>query len=128
MSTKRVEIDWTHPPPGVECSWTPHALHDGLLERLEFDVRARTVSMVVEVDYLRRFAGLPDDVRFGIEISEVTAMRAQESRNHPDPIRNARESRGARETRGSTRGAPSGRTSPSTGARRLAPSRPWAWS
>ena len=85
MST-RAEVDFTHGPPDLEPSSTPSSLHDGMLERIEVDPRARTVSLWVDVEYLRRFAGLPEDVRFGIVISGVNAMRATRWRFHPDPF------------------------------------------
>ncbi|MDQ3035404.1 MAG: hypothetical protein M3Y87_23570 [Myxococcota bacterium] len=79
-------IDWTSPPPGAELSHTPSCFHDGEVVRLACDPCARTVSILVDVPYLRRFGGLGDDVRFGVELDGVSALRATQWRPHPAPL------------------------------------------
>ncbi len=68
-------VDWCHLPAGVvaESLWDP--LHDGEILSLRSDLMARTVSMTIDVGYLRAFHGLADDARFSFELQDVESAR-----------------------------------------------------
>lgn len=94
-------IDWLHPPTGVQPSWEPSGLHDGVLRRIETDARARSAGLWFEVPHFcLRYGQIPEGVLFGLEVSGVTAMRASVSRRFPDDFQRAGPSGETREEMG----------------------------
>lgn len=58
--------------PAAESLWT--CLHDAEVQGIRSDALSRTVVLALHVGYLRETQGLPDLVRFAIELSGVTSV------------------------------------------------------
>jgi len=52
-------------------------LHDAGLTLLQSDLMLRTVTLTLEIEYLRRYAGLPVDTGWVLESHEVTRVTAR---------------------------------------------------
>ena len=80
MKLDEPKIDWRYLPAGLEPSWALYALHDGALQRIETDARARTAALWFTVKHFPA----PEGVIFGLELTGVSALRASVKRPFPD--------------------------------------------
>ncbi len=69
-------LDWTSLPHGVDSISLWGCLHDGRIVAIASDRLARTLTIDVDVFYIREHHGLPDSYRFRLAIHGVTAARA----------------------------------------------------
>ncbi|HLX85733.1 MAG TPA: hypothetical protein VKR59_17655 [Terriglobales bacterium] len=76
-------MDWVNLPEGVETVSLWDILHDGNLLTVESDLLTRTVTLTLDVDYVRDFHGLPEDTRFVVTLSGVQSARVVRSEIWP---------------------------------------------
>lgn len=68
-------VDWVNLPEGVATLSLWNTLHDGDLLAVESDLLARTVTLRLDVSYLREFHRLPEETQFVIVVSGVQSVR-----------------------------------------------------
>jgi hypothetical protein len=68
--------DWTHLPPDSNPLSLWECLHDAKIQTLRSDRVACTLSVELDIFYIRRHHGLPDDLRFLLRFEGVSSVRA----------------------------------------------------
>jgi len=71
----RPRVDWIQLTESAEITSLWDTLHDGEIRAITSDLHARTVRLECEVDYLRSFHNLPEDLTFTLQLEEVTTVR-----------------------------------------------------
>jgi hypothetical protein len=82
---ERVSLDWMHLPPGIGPRSLWPCLHDATLESVHSDPLERSLSLSLDVSYLREHHGLPEDLRFIFFLSGVRSVRAVTFVHWPGP-------------------------------------------
>jgi hypothetical protein len=76
VSNRETTTDWVNLPEGTVTLSLWDTLHDGDLLEIESDLLSRTVTMRLDVGYVREFHKLPADTRFVITIIGVQSARS----------------------------------------------------
>jgi len=75
--------DWVNLPEDVDTVSLWDILHDGDLLTVQSNLLTRTVTLTLDVDYVRDFHHLPEGTRFVVELSGVQSVRALRSEMWP---------------------------------------------